>query len=93
VRDSAEKRRKERLYMRKTILVLMLLVFAADAWAGLAVTCTSAGSTVTVSYSGVLPTRTDRVRLRWMFHSAAVPQSAMLRQPRVWISTFTPARL
>jgi len=38
--------------MRKTILVLMLLVFAADAWADLAVTCTSAGSTVTVSYSG-----------------------------------------
>jgi len=42
--------------MRKTILVLMLLAFAVDAWAGLAVTCTKSGTaTCVVSYNGALP--------------------------------------
>jgi len=42
--------------MRKTILVLLVLMLAADAFAGLAVTCSKTGQkTVVVSYNGALP--------------------------------------
>jgi len=42
--------------MRKTILVLLVLMLVADAFAGLAVTCTKTGQkTVVVSYNGALP--------------------------------------